>query len=92
MPDETPKDLNAKNPQAPAEKRTKKTARFFWLCTGLLGAIMAAFVLFSRFEIFDAGPHVVFAMFIGVALTILLGVGLMALAFHSDRSGIDDRF
>jgi len=74
------------------EKSTKKTARFFWICTGVLVAAMAAFPFIFRLEIFDAGPHVAFAMFIGVALTILLGVGLMALAFHSDRSGIDDRF
>jgi len=68
----------------------KKSARFFWICSGLLAAIMAVFSAVFRFEIFSASPHIIFAMFMGVVLTIGLAVGLMALAFHSDRSGIDD--
>jgi hypothetical protein len=83
MPDE----MNEKR----SEKSTKKSARFFWICSGLLLAIMAVFSAIFRFEIFSASPHIIFAMFMGVVLTIGLAVGLMALAFHSDDSGIDDR-
>ncbi len=73
------------------KKSTKKTVRFFWICSGLLAAIMAVFSAIFRFEFFSASPHIIFAMFMGVVLTIGLAVGLMALAFHSDDSGIDDR-
>jgi hypothetical protein len=82
-----PNEMNEKR----SEKSAKKSARFFWICSGLLATIMAAFSAMFRFEIFSASPHIIFAMFLGVVLTIGLAVGLMALAFHSDDSGIDDR-
>ncbi len=80
-------DRNEKTPKTSA----KKPARFFWICSGLLTAIMIVFSLVFRFEVFNASPHIIFAMFMGVVLTIGLAVGLMALAFHSDDSGIDDQ-
>lgn len=82
--------MTDKTQHSASEKSTRKTVRFFWLCSGLLLAIIAVFAFAFQFEFFSAGPHVVFAMAAGVFFTILLGVGLMALAFHSDESGIDD--
>jgi ABC-type nickel/cobalt efflux system permease component RcnA len=73
------------------DRSARKSARFFLICSGLLIAIIVIFAFAMRLEIFSAGPHVVFAMVLGVFFTIVLGVGLMALAFHSDDSGIDDQ-
>ena len=64
--------------------------RFFRLAAGLLFAAIGAIAFAVRFEIFGAGFHVNFALLLGIAGTILLGVGLMALTFYSDRSGADD--
>ena len=83
--------MSEKPSESKQGESAKKSKKFFWICTGLLLAIMAAFVAIAQLDIFDAGAHVMFAMAIGVIFTILLGVGLMALAFHSDDSGIDDQ-
>lgn len=72
-------------------KSARKSTRFFLVCSGLLIGVIIIFAAAMRLEIFIASPHVVFAMILGVFFTIILGVGLMALAFHSDDSGIDDR-
>ncbi|MEO1015768.1 MAG: hypothetical protein AAFX08_11335 [Pseudomonadota bacterium] len=56
----------------------------------LIAAILIILMVF-RLEALSAGPHVAFALFLGVAGTIAIGVGLMALVFHSDRAGHDDR-
>ncbi len=87
MTGDMPNDGNDKR----SKKSAKKSARFFWICSGLLAAIMVAFSSIFRFEIFSASAHIIFAMFMGVVLTIGLAVGLMALAFHSDDSGIDEQ-
>lgn len=60
----------------------RKAWRFGGIATAILIAAMAAFAGLMRFEVFGAGFHVNFAL--------VLGVGLMALSFYSDRSGIDD--
>ncbi len=73
------------------KQSAQRSVRFFALCSGLLIALIVIFAFAMRLEIFSAGPHVVFAMVLGVFFTIALGVGLMALAFHSDHSGIDDQ-
>jgi len=69
----------------------RKPVRFFLICSALLAGVITVFAMVLRLEIFSAGPHVAFAMFAGIFFTITLGVGLMALAFHSDDSGIDDQ-
>ena len=72
-------------------KSARRSARFFLICSGFLIAVIAIFAGAMRLDFISAGPHVVFAMALGVFFTIVLGVGLMALAFHSDASGIDDQ-
>lgn len=68
----------------------QKAWRFGWVATALLIAIMGVLAALSELEVFGAGFHVNFALLLGVLGTILLGVGLMALSFYSDRSGADD--
>mgnify|MGYP003580065884 CR=1 FL=1 len=50
--------------------------------------------LLSIFYLWAVGApmrlHLVIAVFAGVALTILVGTGLMGLVFLSNRAGIDD--
>ncbi|MBI1393764.1 MAG: hypothetical protein GC152_13585 [Alphaproteobacteria bacterium] len=67
------------------------TAVFAVLTTLGVTIALLLIALLARFEAFGAGFHVRFAMFLGVAGTIGVAVGLMALVFHSDRSGHDDR-
>lgn len=80
---------DAKN--TPPKNVKRKSVRFFLICSALIAAAVTVFAMIMRLDIFSAGPHVAFAMFAGVFFTIALGVGLMALAFHSDDAGIDDQ-
>jgi uncharacterized integral membrane protein len=64
--------------------------RFGAITTILLTVTIIVAAAATRLDIFSAGFHVSLAMILGVAGTILLGVGLMALSFYSDRSGVDD--
>ncbi|MEL6361699.1 MAG: hypothetical protein AAFR21_11495 [Pseudomonadota bacterium] len=77
-------------PNSVASDSKRPSLRFFLICSGLLLAVMAAFPILFPLEIFHSNPHIIFAMFLGVFFTIVLGVGLMALAFYSARSGMDD--
>lgn len=83
----TPTKAPADNPK----DARSRALRFGAVATALLAALVGGFALLTRLEVFGAGFHVNFALFLGVAGTILLGVGLMALSFYSDRSGADDR-
>lgn len=79
-------------PNDAGERRAaiRKAWRFGWIATAILVAFFVAFAAAARFEIFGAGFHLNLALILGVLGTILLGVGLMALSFYSDRSGVDD--
>lgn len=64
--------------------------RFILWAGGGLAVISLLFALLTRFQVFAEGFHAVFAIFLGVTFTIAMAVGLMALTFHSNRSGHDD--
>jgi hypothetical protein len=54
----------------------------------------AAMVIIDRTMSFgdtDLGLHGTIALALGIGLTLLLGVGLMALVFYSARKGFDAR-
>ncbi|MGD9799864.1 MAG: hypothetical protein AB7F91_05970 [Parvularculaceae bacterium] len=68
----------------------RKAVGFFRLASGILFAAIGFLALAARFDFFGAGFHINFALLLGIAGTILLGVGLMALSFYSNRSGADD--
>ncbi|MGH7005967.1 MAG: hypothetical protein ACREIP_18645, partial [Alphaproteobacteria bacterium] len=53
---------------------------------------MATFWAFGWVDALGLSAHGFVALGIGVALTVGLGVALMALVFHSSRSGRDDDF
>lgn len=79
-----------KTPRAVRRAAANTALRFAGAASlGLLTVIALAGIA-ARFEFFGAGFHVNFALALGVAGTVLLGVGLMALSFYSDRSGADD--
>lgn len=83
----TPEPGQSPDPRRAARKRA---FGFFRLASALLFAGVGALALAARFDFFGAGFHINLAAVFGVAATILLGVGLMALSFYSDRSGADD--
>lgn len=68
----------------------RRALRFFAIASAALAVLLGGFAAAARLEIFGAGFHVNFALVLGVAGTILLGVGLMALSFYSARSGADE--
>lgn len=73
----------------------KRLGLGFWLLTLVLAA-MLAFALWgfgAAWKMAGNAPmsiHGYIALGLGVVLSILLGGGLMALAFHSSRRGYDD--
>ncbi len=67
----------------------------FWLLTGVLVAMLAFAVwgfglAWKMAGNAPMGVHGYVAMGLGVVLSLLLGGGLMALAFYSSRRGYDD--
>lgn len=66
-----------------------KTTLFVVITVLLLLVLSLIAIIFARLEVFSASPHIAFALFLGVIATIAVGVGLMALVFHSSRSGHD---
>ena len=77
------------SPEARSEAR-RRAFRFFRVAAAGLFLASLAGAIAVRFDFSGWGFHVNFALVLGVAATILLGVGLMALSFYSDRSGADD--
>lgn len=61
--------------------------------TVTLGGIVAAMAIFWAFGGFDQlglSESGAVALCVGIIFTSLLGVGLMALVFYSDRSNVDE--
>ena len=63
------------------------------LCTGLcmagIGAVLVVAWLAGAFARVGLDGNIVLALVLGIFFSSLLGVGLMALMFYSDRSGQD---
>jgi hypothetical protein len=68
--------------------------RWFWmflgLCTGLVAVASLTLWAFEGFDTWNLSLEGVIALVVGSALTALLAIGLMALVFHSHRSGHDE--
>jgi hypothetical protein len=59
-------------------------------CLGFIGLVMLTVWIMGGFDGAELGFHGWIAMILGMTITSALGVILMALVFHSDRSGQDD--
>lgn len=68
----------------------RAAVRFGALAAGLIATSAVVVVAAAQFDFLGAGFHVNFALLLGAAGTIAVGVCLMALAFYSSRSGADD--
>ncbi|MFN3960790.1 MAG: hypothetical protein ACK4NP_12865 [Parvularculaceae bacterium] len=68
----------------------RAAVRFGALAAGLIVTAAAVVVAAAKFDFLGAGFHVNFALLLGAAGTIAVGVCLMALTFYSSRSGTDD--
>jgi hypothetical protein len=64
-----------------------------WFASGCFGAVAAALAAFAAFDeqgLSGLGVHGVIAIVLGALFTAALAAGLMALVFHSGRSGHDE--
>ena len=60
-------------------------------CLGFIALVMVIVLVMGGFEFMgDLGTHGWIAFTLGIVVTSALGVALMALVFHSDRSGRDE--
>ena len=65
---------------------------FSLACMGIIAAVMLVVLVMGGFELLaGVGTHGWIAFTLGVGVTSALGVALMALVFHSDRSGQDEK-
>lgn len=60
-------------------------------CVGAIAAILALLWALNGFGTGGLSSHGVVAVALGVTFSVLLAVGLMALVFHSNRSGRDEQ-
>ncbi|HEY0837238.1 MAG TPA: hypothetical protein VGE72_25220 [Azospirillum sp.] len=59
-------------------------------CTLLVGVAFGALWVFEDGQDIGLSLHGVIALVLAIVLTSAVGIGLMALLFHSSRSGHDD--
>lgn len=62
---------------------------FVVLCTALLGGTLLVIWAASGFGDLGVSGHGLVALMLGIVLTSVLGIVLMALSFYSDRNGND---
>ena len=68
----------------------KRAYAFFAVCLGAIAAVLVVVWLAGGFQKTTLDANVTLALVLGILFTCLLGVGLMALIFYSNRSGQDD--
>ncbi len=77
---------------APADHgRMKKAYAFVAASLGGIAAILLVVWLAGGFHRTALDANITLALVLGILFTCLLGVGLMALIFYSDRSGQDEQ-
>jgi hypothetical protein len=59
-------------------------------CGGAIGAVMILVWVFGGIDTEGVSTDGIIAMVLGTMVTVLVGIGLMALIFYSNRSGQDD--
>ena len=69
----------------------KRAYAFFAVCLGAIAAVLLVVWLAGGFPKTTLDAYVTLALALGILFTCLLGVGLMALIFYSNRSGQDDQ-
>ena len=74
---------------AHAASRSKAYRMILVTCLVMFGA-MAAFALTAQMDWFGFRPRVLILLVLGMVLSVGLGSVLMAVSFHSNRSGIDE--
>ncbi|OFX01964.1 MAG: hypothetical protein A3E78_01840 [Alphaproteobacteria bacterium RIFCSPHIGHO2_12_FULL_63_12] len=83
-------NLQPSNDADTRREARRKAWLFGRIAAGILIALCVVLAAIKRFELVGGGFHLNFALVLGALGAILLGVGLMALSFYSDRSGADD--
>ena len=67
------------------------TLGFVGGCLGLIAFVLLVLWVSNDFAGLGLSGHGVAALILGSVLSSALAIGLMALVFHSDRSGQDER-
>ena len=68
-----------------------KTALLFAALGGILAiSIWGSVIVWTSLEGVEMSGHGIFAMILGLFFSLVLGAGLMALAFYSSRAGFDE--
>ena len=67
----------------------KRALLFVSVCLAGIAAVLVVAWLSGGFERVGLDANIVVALLLGIGFSSLLGVGLMALIFYSDRSGQD---
>ena len=60
-------------------------------CSGAIGAVLVLAWALGGIDTEGVSTHGMIAIVLGTMFTVLVGVGLMALIFYSNRSGQDDQ-
>ena len=68
----------------------KSTIRFVWISSLIFLAFVVIGLIFVPIDHLFTSVHVAIASLLGILLTYLVSVGLMALVFYSSRAGYDD--
>ncbi len=68
----------------------RQAFRFIKWVVAVLFVAIAALAAITKFDYLGVNFHVNFALILGVAATILLAAGLMALTIYSNLSGVDE--
>jgi ABC-type Mn2+/Zn2+ transport system permease subunit len=75
-----------------SEKRARATEEFRkmmkWIVLTAILMVVGGLLYSSWFT--DLTPHLIVAVILGTFFSVVLGTGLFALAFFSDKSGHDD--
>ena len=70
----------------------RRLVGFSLACLGFIALVMLVVFFMGGFELMGGlGTHGWIACPLGIVVTSALGVALMALVFHSDQSGRDER-
>ena len=69
----------------------KRAYAFVAACLGGIAAVLLVVWLAGGFHETTLDFNITLALVLGILFTCLLGVGLMALIFHSNRSGQDEQ-
>ena len=65
--------------------------KYCLICVGAIVGVLAFVWMLTGFDTEGVSTHGLVAIVLGTTFTVVVAVGLMALIFYSNRSGLDDQ-